>query len=94
MNFNFLGMPTEELADILEGEKFAGLDENKKGLVREAARRLRISQRERDYRRRIAIITVTLYHDKVESDDSLRSSIVQELDCCHCVDSVNKIEII
>ena len=42
---------------------------------------------------RTATITVTLFHDEVESDESLCNAIEQELLCCHCIDSIDKIEI-
>ena len=55
--------------------------------------RAEMEQKFPDHRYRTATITVTLWQDEVESDDSLRQAIETELSCCHCVDSIDKIEI-
>ena len=44
-----------------------------------------------DWKFRKATIEVTLWHDDVESDQSLINAIEQELECCHCVYSIDKI---
>ena len=46
-----------------------------------------------DYVHKKAVITVDLMYDKVESDDSIKSAIEQELNCCHCVHEINGIEL-
>lgn len=42
---------------------------------------------------RRATINVDLYYNTIESDESVKAAIEQELNCCHCVNEILDIEL-